>query len=189
MHWRTRVKALPAAGEGCFIVCHLVAANCTKETTSKQDVVGSSPAGRATPLVRPTWPSFTDSGTFVMGWFTRFMARRGAIPSTANWACVQYAGFKKIHPEISDRELIERIIELRYSTLPIEPGKKVRLTLHIPLIKGLTDLAFEVLTVETDDGTPTSPFRNSEWVAEAKATIDKVVRTHGLHDIEFECDS
>ncbi|MCH9020743.1 MAG: hypothetical protein IIA73_10325 [Proteobacteria bacterium] len=123
-----------------------------------------------------------------MGWFTRFMARRGAIPSTANWACVQYAGFKKMYPELSDRKLLEIIIELRYSTLPIEPENEAQLTLQIPVIKNLSDLAFEVLVVETDDGTPTSPFRNGEWVAEAKATIDKVVRTHGLHDIEFECD-
>ena len=123
-----------------------------------------------------------------MGWFTRFMARRGTIPSTANWACVQYAGFKKMYPELSDRELLERIIELRYSTLPIQPEKEARLRLHIPRIKNITDLAFEVLAVETDDGTQTSPFRNAEWVAEAKKTIDKVVRKHRLQDIELECD-
>lgn len=120
-----------------------------------------------------------------MGWFTRFMARRGTVPSTANWACVQYTGFKKLYPLIGDRELIEKITELRYSTLSIEPEKELELRRRIPMIKNLVDLAFFVLAVETDDGTSTSPFANDEWVDEARKTMEKVVRKHGLQDIEF----
>ena len=122
-----------------------------------------------------------------MGWFKRLMARRGNIPSTANWACVQYTGFKKMYPDLSDRQLVKKIIDLRYSVLPIETEKEERLRREIPLIRDLTGLGFAVLAIENDDGTATSPFRDREWVAEATKTMHKVVGKHGLQNIKFEC--
>ena len=123
-----------------------------------------------------------------MGWLTHFIARRGAIPDTANWVCVQYTEFKIIQSELNDRDLLEQIIKFRYSIPPLDPEKKLSLEVRIPLIQDLTDLAFEVLKVETDDGTLTSPFKNDEWVAEVRKTMSKVVRKQGLQNVEFEHD-
>ena len=123
-----------------------------------------------------------------MGWLARFMGRRRAIPDTANWVCVQYTEFKIIQSELNDGDLLEQIIKFRYSISPLDPEEKLSLEVRIPLIQDLTDLAFEVLKVETDDDTPTSPFKNNEWVAEVRKTMSKVVRKHGLQNIEFEHD-
>ncbi len=119
-----------------------------------------------------------------MGWFTRLMARRGAI-RTAHWVCVQYIGAKKKWPNLRDSELIEAILELRHSVIPLDSKKEDQMWVRQALITDVTELAWQVLSVETDDGTETSPFRNREWVTEAHKTIEKVVRKHGLQDIKF----
>ena len=121
-----------------------------------------------------------------MGWFKRFMARRGTIPGTAKWACVQYLGFKKIIPELSDKDLIQKIIDLRYSRLSLNQQQVETLKIYLPRVTGIAGLAYTVLAVETDDGTPTSPFRDEEWAAEAMRTIWKVVDQYGLGHIEFD---
>ena len=123
-----------------------------------------------------------------MGWFTRFRARGGAIQSTANWACVQYIGVRKTHPNLRDSELIEAILELRHLMIRLDPEKEDRMWVRMALITDVTELAWQVLSVETDDGTETSLFKNAEWVAEARETIKKVVRKHGLQDIKFALD-
>ncbi len=91
-----------------------------------------------------------------------------------------------MYPKLNDRGLVERIIELRYSTLPIAPEKEERLWQDITHIRDLTGLAFAVLAIENDDGTATSPFRDREWVAEAIKTMHKVVEEHGLQDIRLD---
>ncbi len=121
-----------------------------------------------------------------MGWFTRFRARGGAIQSTANWACVQYIVARKKYPNLRDSELIEAILELRHSVPPLDSVKEDRMWVRMELITDVTELAWQVLSIETDDGTETSPFRNREWVTEAHKTIEKVVRKHGLQDIKFD---
>jgi hypothetical protein len=92
-----------------------------------------------------------------------------------------------MYPDLPDRQLVERIFDLRYSIVPIEAEKEERLRQDIPYIKDLTDLAFAVLAIENDDGTETSPFRDREWVAEAMKAMHRVVGKHGLQDIEVEC--
>ncbi len=105
-----------------------------------------------------------------MGWFTRFRARGGAIQSTANWACVQYIVARKKYPNLRDSELIEAILELRHLMIPLDPEKADRIWVRMALITDVTELAWQVLSVETDDGTETSRFNNAEWVAEARNT-------------------
>ena len=122
-----------------------------------------------------------------MSWFTRFKARRGAIQGTANWACVQYIGARKKWPNLRDSELIEAILELRHLMIRLDPEKMDRMWVRMALITDVTELAWQVLSIETDDGTDTSPFRSREWVDEARKTIEKVVRKHGLQDIKFDC--
>ncbi len=121
-----------------------------------------------------------------MSWFTRFKARRGAIQRTANWACVQYIGARKKWPDLRDSELIEVMLELR-PVIPLNSVKEDRMWVRMALITNVTELAWQVLSIETDDGTDTSQFKNAEWVDEARKTIEKVVRKHGLQDIKFDC--
>ncbi len=121
-----------------------------------------------------------------MSWFTRFKARWGAIQRTANWACVKYIGARGKWPNLSDSELIEVMLELR-PVIPLDSVKEDRMSVRKALITNVTELAWQVLSIETDDGTDTSPFRNREWVDEARKTIEKVVRKHGLQDIKFDC--
>jgi len=124
-----------------------------------------------------------------MGWFKRFMARRDNIPSTAEWACLQYSGWRKKLPDVSDDELIERIIVFRYAvSLSIAPDKWRQLKLRVPEIEDLADLAFEVLAAENDDNTATSPFQDIEWVEETLETIRKVVTRNGLDHVRFRHD-
>ncbi len=120
-----------------------------------------------------------------MGWFTRFRARGGAIQSTAKWACVQYIGARKKWPNLRDSELIEAMLELRHPVIPLDSEKKERMWVRMEFITDVTELAWQVLSIETDDGTATSPFRSREWVTEAHKTIEKVVRKHGLQGIKF----
>ncbi len=122
-----------------------------------------------------------------MGWFTRLMARRGAIQSTAKWACFQYIVARKKYPNLRNSELIEAILELRHLMIRLDPEKEDRMWVRMALITNVTELAWQVLSVETDDGTETSLFKNAEWVTEAHKTIDKVVRKHGLQDVKFDC--
>ena len=122
-----------------------------------------------------------------MGWFTRLMARRGAI-RTAHWVCVQYIVARKKYPNLRDSELIEAILELRHLMIRLDPEKEDRMWVRMALITDVTELAWQVLSVETDDGTETSPFRNREWVTEAHKIIEKVVRKHELQDIKFVLD-
>ena len=121
-----------------------------------------------------------------MSWFTRFKARWGAIQRTANWACVKYVGARAKWPNLRDSELIEVMLELR-PVIPLDSVKEDRMWVRMALITNVTELAWQVLSVETDDGTETSQFKNAEWVAEARKTIEKVVRKHGLQDIKFDC--
>ena len=120
-----------------------------------------------------------------MGWFKRFMARRGNIPSTAKWACKQYLGFKNMHPHFDDRELIQAIIDLRYGVLPLNQPQEELLKDFLPRITSIADLAYTVLAVENDDGTSTSPFRDEEWEREVMRTIWGVVHNYGLEEVEF----
>ncbi len=121
-----------------------------------------------------------------MGWFKRFMARRGNIPSTAKWACKQYLGFKKMRPQLDDKELIQAIIDLRYGVLPLNQPQEELLRGYLPRITSIADLAYMVLAVENDDRTATSPFRDEEWEREAMRTIWGVVHSYGLEEVEFD---
>ena len=114
-----------------------------------------------------------------MSWFTRFKARMGAIQRTANWACVQYIGARAKWPNLRDSELIEAMLELR-PVIPLDSVKEDRMWVRMALITNVTELAWQVLSIETDDGTDTSPFRSREWVDEARKTIEKVVRVNQL---------
>ena len=78
------------------------------------------------------------------------------------------------------------MLELR-PVIPLDSVKEDRMSVRKALITNVTELAWQVLSVETDDGTETSLFKNAEWVTEAHKTIDKVVRKHGLQDVKFDC--
>jgi hypothetical protein len=88
---------------------------------------------------------------------------------------------------LNDKELVRKIIELRYSSIPIAPEKQDRLWQDLRHVKDLTGLAFVVLAIENDDGTATSPFRDREWVAEAIRTMHRVIEKHRLEDIKLNC--
>ena len=77
-----------------------------------------------------------------MSWSMRFSARRGAIQSTANWACVQYIGARKKWPNLRDSELIEAIFELRHSVIPLDSEKEDRMWVRQALITDVTELGF-----------------------------------------------
>ncbi len=117
----------------------------------------------------------------------RLFARPDNSPNTASWVCIEYAKFKKMCPDLNDRQLIEMVIELRHSTLPIEPEKEEQLKQFIPHVKDLTGLAFTLLAVENGCGTTAAPVRDQEWVAKVVRAMHKVVETHGLHDIRLDC--
>jgi hypothetical protein len=101
---------------------------------------------------------------------------------------VQYIGARKKYPNLRDSELMEVILELRHSVIPLDPEKEERIWVSQALITNVTELAWQILSVETADGIETSPFRNREWVTEAHETIEKVVSKHGLQDIKFVLD-
>ena len=88
---------------------------------------------------------------------------------------------------MNDTELVQKIIELRCSSLPIAPERQDRLWQDLRHVKNVTGLAFVVLAVENDDGTASSPFRDREWVAEAIKTMHRVVEEHGLEDMKLNC--
>ncbi len=93
---------------------------------------------------------------------------------------------EKKRPDLDDSELIDKILELRYLVIPHDPEKEAPIRPRRALITNVSDLAWQVLSIETDDGTDTSPFRSREWVDEARKTTEKVVRKHGLQDIKFD---
>ena len=95
---------------------------------------------------------------------------------------------EKKRPDLGDSELIDKILELRYLVIPHHPEKEAPIRPRRALITDVTELAWQVLFIETDDGTDTSPFNNPVWVDEARKTIKKVVRKHGLQDIKFVLD-
>ncbi len=120
-----------------------------------------------------------------MGWFKKFLAGRGAIPSTAKWACVQYVGYKEQFPHASDVKLLEGIIRLRYSIFPNEFAEQ-RLLEKIPNTRDLSDLAMNVLVVENRDNP--NPFSDPEWVMLVTGTINRVIKKRGLNDVKFKQD-
>jgi hypothetical protein len=79
----------------------------------------------------------------------RFLARQGAVGSTARWAAKGYWNYKNQTPDATIDEICRELINVRYSSPNLIEAREGLLNLlsegHI---KGLASLVIDILTIE-----------------------------------------
>jgi hypothetical protein len=120
-----------------------------------------------------------------MGLFSKFMARRGNFPGTAEWVCKTYEFAKKKWPELSGKELLRMATRLRYAAGKDPGGAYDRIQMSIRYVEDLADYAVLVLDAETNF------IRDSPegFLDEVKNVMREVIGRHGLAEVRFDSSS
>lgn len=117
-----------------------------------------------------------------MGRVGKWVARRGAVGSTARWAAKAYRHYRTLHPDratVPDTEIHRLMIEARYKVLD-KPAQKEALLKAVARDEGLENVVLMILVYEADLPTDMPDFLN-----ETMDVVEEELEKAGMTDKEI----
>ncbi len=119
-----------------------------------------------------------------MNFLQKLFAGHGANASTAKWACIQYVNFKNKYSNLSDKELLEKIIEFRYKILA-DDGAKNYILERLGAVQSLTNLTMLVLVAENQNN---PVMEDLEYLANVEFSVQNIIAKKGMAAVSFHIE-